>query len=321
MAGNNRVDETILWPLSDQLTQPCMERSLARLTRYLSERAGDPGVAAVDISNHSVARFAGRLSARLQTPDESITTLKSIPNEADWHVFVQAYFRSQVWSKKSFAQFQQVLQATREKIRTNTTTWAVAANTMLDYGQWGECVKWTSDWASRTDATPRQLISPIASRWDVGQIHKARKIIERARTIPADSASSIIHVWSAFDALVFGNYSFAHAEAQRVDVNQLSGWYPAAYSLLVSALESLPASSLGMASGGESTASSGLSRREVLERVRGLTPAHYPMPTEFKQDRLTKWLMMQAAAHVARAHGLVLTSWYWQACAFLSTWR
>lgn len=239
----------------------------------------------------------GRLLARNSTKRQIMETLKSAPRGPAWFECMRMLLRS----LPTLGLKSDVLDMLRTKfgkpLRTQTSTWVAMANTMLEYGQGEEVIKWTRDWRKRTDLSGMDLISATASRWEKFHISEARKVVAFALAIEGDTTSSLHHVWAGLDALQQGNGQAAMEHAQRVVPNELVGWYPTAYSILVAGCELLAATG---------------TRSEAMRRA----VAHFNLKglgiEGFGNDRLTLWFVARIRASLARAHGarfLAMTSW------------
>jgi hypothetical protein len=220
--------------------------------------------------------------------------------------------RSMRTNQKPYSQLEAIVNKYRSRLKKESESWSATANTLFDYGQNSETVKWTRDWRSYPDLTVKDLIPVVAARWELYQFRAARLAIEHALSLPEENVTSLLRVWAGLDALLQRKHDVALDHARNIAVQHLHGWYQLGYRMLVTAIESLP-----NIIGHEGR----LDNATVKQLVAQLRPKDFLVDTPFANDQLSKWLCRQLSASIAEAHGHRLTAWSQRLIAFTYTVR
>jgi cellulose synthase operon protein C len=268
----------------DQFPQPAAQLAQRRLLEQLAQQPGDAQLP-------QLGSALGLLLGRWGSPEACTTTLQSIAAGEAWHATAQALLGCLRQHQREVAVVEAVRKKFHKTLRDRTASWAAMAHALLDFDRNEDIVQWTKDWASRQDMTPAQLVVVVASRWETFRWKSARGPNQLALTLEPDFARPLHHVWAGLDALLTGEYATALSHAQQVSMHDMSRWYGTGYKILLAALAALP-----------DPEAPPPTRREIAERIRGLTPKRFPIPETFASDRLTKWILRRVAAQVASAY-------------------
>lgn len=236
----------------------------------------------------------GRLLVRVQRDPQLMKTLRKLPDGSAWHACLCFVLRSLGGFERTLALLQKIKRKFGKRARSRTTTWAAMSNALMNFGKNADVVAWTADWKKRADITPPQMVSVAASNFELFRRRTAMEAAERGLAI-ADGESAdgvdLLHIWLGLDRLISGDCAKALYHARHVNPHSLHGWYVLGYRLLVSAVESVQ---LADPTAGKLVA------RELLNRF---SQAEFVRDPQFKEDRLTAWLLLKIQALLAKQLG------------------
>jgi cellulose synthase operon protein C len=244
----------------------------------------------------------GRLLARSIDLNNTVEHLLKIPDGLAWQECVRVMLRSYPSFEREYLHLVRVKEQFGARIRNYDAAWAAMANTLLDYGQVDEVLRWTEDWRNRKKLCGTDLIPVVASNWEKFQLCDAREAANFALDQPHDASASMHHIWLGLDALIRSDFPSAVTHAQRANPGEIAGWYPMAYRILVSGCEAWPQSS-----------HIGQGRSQLLMRQFSINQFATP---EFQNDRLTKWIVAKVRANHAKARASYLQSFWFQIAAW-----
>lgn len=299
--GNACIPYLLEWTSQPQVERPPLMRAMDRMDDRIARQAIEQLREQI-IKNpqlEAAGTALGRLLGRLSSTPDCLQTLRLLPDGEAWQCAVRTLLRSMAGFRKENALLQAIVAKHKKRLTNKTETWAAVASTLLDFGQNVQVVRWTQDCLNRSDATPLQLVSAVASRWENFQIASARPIIEQGLKKQEDDGTPLLHVWAGLDALLSGNDSAALEHARQVGMHQLGQWYIVGYRILVTSIEAMPELLAGQAK----------SEHTIIQaKVDALHPKAFQLEPQYARDPLTKWILYRVAARIARSHGLTL-SW------------
>src|SRR5262249_30562300 len=132
---------------------------------------------------------------------------------------VQIAERGQPWEVRWF------VWKYRNDLKKDDGTWGGIAHALLRVGPPSRLVAWTSDWASRNNASGAALLCAAVVRRRLNDAAGAHAINERALDRQHDSSRQMHEIWLALDDVIAGQPEAAVRRLERVSNSELTHYY------------------------------------------------------------------------------------------------
>ena len=110
------------------------------------------------------------------------------------------------------------------KVNANNQTW-VAVGDAYQRNAPQKCVEWMSNWQTRQDIMPKDLMPLALSHWDLKNTSQAAQVSHAALSLPEDQATPAHHVFKALESATIGSLDTARQHSNVAAQHSMPNYY------------------------------------------------------------------------------------------------